>query len=216
MYAIKMNNDKTLVTTVQSTIYQGEKNADTLVFLVPKEYESTNISNCTMLLRYILPDNIGKSEELEMDPEPYKNYYQYRLKVNTSFTNVPGDIELWLCALDIHDNLVLKTGTAMIYVTPSKNIVDYFDDDSRDQLERMNAKIALLEKSKADNIIFNEEEDYLQLSAGDEPIGNRVSAEVISGSSGGSDEVIHFGDDEDDTIDGDDVGNIEDDDIIDF
>ena len=67
MYAIKMNDDKSLTTTIKSTIYQYEKNADTLVFLVPMSYEDINLANCTMLLRYIAPNGIGKSEELEMD-----------------------------------------------------------------------------------------------------------------------------------------------------
>ena len=39
MYAIKMEDDKSLTTTIHSTIYQGEKNADTLVFVVPMMYE---------------------------------------------------------------------------------------------------------------------------------------------------------------------------------
>lgn len=42
MYAIKMNEDKSLITTVQATIYQNEKNADTLVFLLPKYYEDVS------------------------------------------------------------------------------------------------------------------------------------------------------------------------------
>lgn len=56
MYVIKMNEDKSLETTVEATIYQNEKNADTLVFLLPRLYEEVNLANCIALLRYILPD----------------------------------------------------------------------------------------------------------------------------------------------------------------
>lgn len=70
MYAVKMNVDKSLQTTIKATIYQYDKNADTLVVLLPMTYEDKNISDCTVLLRYILPNEVGKSEELEMCPEP--------------------------------------------------------------------------------------------------------------------------------------------------
>lgn len=77
MYVIKMNDDKSLETTVEATIYQNEKNADTLVFLLPRLYEEVNLADCIVLLRYLLPDGTGKSEELEMSPVPYnQNYYR--------------------------------------------------------------------------------------------------------------------------------------------
>lgn len=190
MYAIKMNSDKSLTTTIKATIYQHEKNADTLVFLVPKTYEDIDLANCTMLIRYILPTGIGKSEELEMDPEPYKTYYQYRLKVTTMITSVPGKIELWLSAIDLQDNLIFKSGTAFIEVSPSKDITDYFSDEDMEQLDKLNAKVALLEQNKADNIIYDSEDNYLQLTANGTPIGNKIDMESVSADV--TDEVIDF------------------------
>ena len=55
-----MNEDKSLETTVEATIYQNEKNADTLVFLLPRLYEEVNLANCIALLRYILPDGTDR------------------------------------------------------------------------------------------------------------------------------------------------------------
>lgn len=180
MYAIKMNDDKSLSATIKATIYQHENNADTLLFLVPASYEDVNLANCTMLLRYILPDGSGKSEELEMDPEPYKTYYQYRLKATTMITSVSGKIELWLSAINLQDNLILKSGTIYIEVAPSKDIADYFADEDMEQLDRLSAKVALLEQNKADNIIYDSNGNYLQLTANGAPIGNQIDMESVS------------------------------------
>lgn len=180
MYAIKMNSDKSLVTTVKAAIYQYEKNADTLVFLLPMSYEDKNISDCTVLLRYILPNQIGRSEELEMCPEPYKNYYQYRLKVASALTDVPGKIELWLSVIDDRDDLVLKSDSIFVEVLPSKDITKYLSSDDRNQLDKLSAKITRLEQNKADNIIYNEDEKYLQLTANGTPIGDRVDTGAIA------------------------------------
>lgn len=190
MYAIKMNDDKSLSATIKATIYQYEKNADTLLFLVPTSYEDVNLANCTMLLRYILPDGSGKSEELEMDPEPYKTYYQYRIKATTMITSVSGKIELWLSAIDLRDNLILKSGTTYIEVTPSKDIVDYFSGEDMEQLDRLSAKVALLEQGKADNIVYDSDGNYLQLTANGAPIGNQIDMESVAKDV--ADEVIDF------------------------
>ncbi len=182
MYVIKMNSDKSLENTINATIYQYEKNADTLVFLVPKFYEENNLADCSMMLRYILPDGTGKSEELFMEPEPYKNYYRYHLDVNTKITSQPGKIELWLSAINFNDILVLKSGTAYIEVTPRKNIVDCFCDEDLEQLERLEAKVKELEDSKADDIILNTD-STIQLTANGQPIGQKISI-TTSGSIG--------------------------------
>lgn len=175
MYAIKMSEDKSLATTVQATIYQNEKNADTLVFLLPKFYEEENLADCTILLRYLLPDGIGKSEELEMSPIPYnKEYYRYNLKVNTRITAIPGVIELWLCAINLHDDVVLKTGTTTIEVTAVKEIMDYFAPEDLNQLDKLTAKVKHLEEHKADDLAVNEEGNTIQLTAKGTPIGQSV------------------------------------------
>lgn len=175
MYAIKMSEDKSLVTTVQATIYQNEKNADTLVFLLPKFYEEENLADCTILLRYLLPDGIGKSEELEMSPIPYnKEYYRYNLKVNTRITAIPGIIELWLCAINLHDDVVLKTGTTTIEVTAVKEIMDYLAPEDLNQLDKLTAKVKHLEAHKADDLAVNEEGNTIQLTSNGTPIGQSV------------------------------------------
>lgn len=188
MYVIKMNSDKTLQTTIHSNIYQGESNSDTLVFLVPKLYGNQNLAECDLLLRYILPSGYGKSEALEIDLEPYNaDYYRYNLKFETKLTEIAGDIELWLTAVSISDNIVFKTGSAYLTILPAKDIADYLDPESRDQLDKLSAKVSKLESEKADNIFYDEKEKFIQLSATGKPIGDKLDMTKV-----GEDDVIDF------------------------
>lgn len=176
MYSIKMNEDKSLETTIQSTIYQHERNADTLVFLLPKVYEEENLADCTILLRYIMPDGTGRSEELEINPEPHnKEYYLYRLKFNSELTAMVGTIELWLSIINMYDNLILKTGSAFIEITPAKDISDYLAPGDLNQLDKLAAQVEKLKLDKADGLSYNDETRQLQLTSNNATIGNAVT-----------------------------------------
>lgn len=67
--------------------------------------------------------------------------YRYDLKVGTKLTDVPGDIELWLSAISLNDNVVFKTNSVGLTVLPAKDIADYLDPKSRDQLDSLSAKV---------------------------------------------------------------------------
>ena len=189
MYVIKMNADKSLQTTIHANIYQGEKNADTLVFLIPKLYGNQNVADCDLLMRYILPSGYGRSEALELALEPYNSdYYRYDLKLDTKLTEFAGDIEIWLSAISLNDNVVFKTGSVELTVLPSKDIADYLDPKSRDQLDKLSEKVSKLEVEKADNIFYDEEDNYLQLSSNGSAIGNKIDMSKVKG----DDEIIDF------------------------
>ena len=81
-----MNEDKSLMITVPTTIYRGEKNSDLITFLIPGEYEGNNIADYKMTMRYILPSCLGRSEELVFQPEMYKSYLQYILAYLSVFS----------------------------------------------------------------------------------------------------------------------------------
>lgn len=188
MYVIKMNADKTLQTTIHANIYQGEKNADMLVFLIPKLYGNQNVADCDLLMRYILPSGYGRSEALELALEPYNsNYYRYDLKLDTKLTELAGDIEIWLSAISLNDNVVFKTGSVELTILPSKDITDYLNPKSRDQLDKLSEKVSKLESEKADNIFYDENGDYLQLSSNGSAIGNKVDMSKVKGDDGAID-----------------------------
>lgn len=200
MYVIKMESDKTLTTTIRSKIYQGENIADILTFLLPKTYENIDFADCTVYLRYILPNGVGQSEELSMYPLPYNDeYYQYRLPIESRFTNMRGQIELWLTAIDTAFITVLRTSPALVMILPAKDITDYLSDEDRNQLDKMLIQIEQLEKGKADSLIYDDDTRELQLTAEGAPIGDIVIV-PSDDYSGGSDDG-EWGDMEDDSGD---------------
>ena len=175
MYAIKMETDHSLTTTVHSTIYQGDKNADTLVFVVPRTVDEVNMADCTLLLRYILPNGAGHSEELAMYPIPHnRDYLQFRLGVASRFTEQPGNIELWLTAVDFNDDVVFRTGTAQVEIAQHIRIENYMPPESLDQLDKLSAKVTALEKGRVNNLKYDEENDTLQLVADGIPVGDCI------------------------------------------
>lgn len=187
MYAIKMEDTKELITTIRGTIYQNEKNADTLVFLLPRVYDETDMADCTVLMRYVLPSGSGRSEEIEMDPVPYSDeYYRYRLKLTTKFTSEFGTVMLWLTALSRDNLVVLESGEATVPVLQRKPIDDYLSDKDKTHLELLDQQVAELKKQKADNLTYDPENRKLQLKADGEKIGTEVTVPADDYNCGGS------------------------------
>lgn len=206
MYAIKMTNDKTLVTTVRGVIYQNEKKADTLVFLIPQKYDDKDMADCTMLMRYVTPSGSGRSEEIEMDAEPYNDdYYRYRLKVTSRMTAEYGIVKLWLTAVGLDNQVVLETGEASIQVRERKDIDDYLSEKDLSTLEKLDAKVTKMEMEKADDMVYDKETRKLQLTAKGVKIGTKatIPADDYAGGGTGSDGSSDW----DDMTDGDADGN---------
>lgn len=178
---IKMNDDKSLIVTVPTTIYRGECNADLITFLIPSIYEGKNMADCVMVMRYVFPSGVGRSESLVYQPEMYKNYLQFCTPVDTRFTEERGNIELWLTAFDYDDNVVLKSGEVTISIQQSKDIGAYLPPEELDQIDKLAAKVADLENRKADNLTFNSEDNTIQLTSNGTPIGRKI--EVCTDSS---------------------------------
>lgn len=181
---IKVNNDKSLVTTIPTTIFRGEKNADLITFLIPSEYEGKNMADCAMLMRYVTPNDAGRSEALAYQPEMYKDYLQYSTVVNTRLTEIEGDVTVWLTAMDSNDAVVWKTGEVLVHINASKDLADYLPDEDLDQLDRLEAQVQELQKSKADNIIFHAEDSTIQLLADGVAIGDRITVSATAEAGG--------------------------------
>ncbi len=185
MYALKMEDGKELITTVRGTIYQYERNADTLVFLLPQKYEETDMADCTVYMRYVLPSGSGYSETIEMDPVPYsEEYYRYRLKAASRFTKEFGMITLWLTALKHDSEVLLETGDAVVPVLERKNIDEFLSDDDKSKIDLMDEKIAQLQRDKADGLSYDKETRKLQLTAAGIAIGEDVTVPSDDYSSG--------------------------------
>lgn len=175
---IKMNDDKSLVITIPTTIYRGETRADIITFLVPSSYGPVNVADGEMILRYIGPDGIGRSEPLAYLPEKYKDYLQFSTVINTKLTSNEGEIILWLAVVDGDKQVVLKSGEAIVEIQPSQDITMYLPDEDIDQLDSLVIRMDRLENTKADNIMFDRQTSTIQLLSNGVPVGDRIMISV--------------------------------------
>ena len=174
MYVIKMENGRSLTTTICSTIYQGDRKLDTLVFVVPRTVEDVNIADCDVVLQYVMPNGEGRIEELEMYPIPYnQDYYQFKLSVSGRFTEQAGNIVLWLLVIDRHQGVLFRTGTAEVKISEHLDI-DIEDSFPTGRLDDLEQKIMELERESVNNLRYDEENDTLQLVAGEKAIGDEI------------------------------------------
>lgn len=121
MYTILMNKDKSLVTTEIATLYQNENLVDKIQFLFPKMYEDLNLSECTIILKCVLPGNVAYEEELKTDEELYKGKVRCMLPVDSNLSSFAGDIGLrvYFVRTEINENKRnLYTGETQINILP--------------------------------------------------------------------------------------------------
>ena len=79
---ILIKKDKTLKKTKYRVIYEKENRADTIQFLIDKDFFEY-IEDCNIMLQVLLPypdeehgtDVTGKMRYMEIEPELYKVYY---------------------------------------------------------------------------------------------------------------------------------------------
>lgn len=117
MYIIKMNENKCLYPTKKTSLIQGEKNADTLLFLLPSHYEDKIFLNCKAIMNYCLPSNMDyvnkKIIEIKKDSS---NRCICETKIPCDIMNENNNIILWLEIVDINNNFLLKTKTTTLHI----------------------------------------------------------------------------------------------------
>lgn len=197
MYTIMMLNDKSLVVTSKTTLYQREKLADKIQFLFPQNYGDLNLSEFTATLKYVDQGNEVHTETLKPDEKPYKNMLRFVLPINTELNRFAGDVimRITLSKTDIDENeYILYTGETTISISP---ISDYFQYVPNESIEILNQKIIELDEriktqeelgnkldsSKADDLSY--ENNKLSLLAKGKKVGNEVEIDQL--------EVVEFG-----------------------
>lgn len=209
MYTIIMNSDKSLTTSIRTTLYQREKLVDKIQFLFPQKYEDIEIKNCTILLKYIDQGNVAHAERLVIDDELYKERVRCVVNIDTNLTRFAGNINIHLDFLKLNSDKgiyesVLSSGETIITISPLNDYFAYCADESLDIINKtvleLDAKTKALEAiaetlsdKKADNITY--EDDKLQLSANGQKIGDAIT--IKSSEGGGVDEegipIVDFG-----------------------
>ena len=193
MYTILVNDDNTLTTSVRERIMQRSKLVDSLHFLVEPTYKELNIADFTVTLEYVLPiSKKYKVETLIKSDELYKERLEYKLPFDTNLTREYGDIEIQLTftKVDLDEEgkdiqYVRKTSTTSITIVPISAWSDVIPDEALTDLDqkilKTDAQIKELRGmqenilvEKADNLVLDNENKELYLTAEGNQIGDKV------------------------------------------
>lgn len=193
-YTIIVCDDNTLYGSRKRKIMQREKLFNKLQILVPPCYNGYDMSKCIVTMRYLLPvSKEFKTETLTLSGEGYEEYLKYVLPIDTCLTKEWGDIELNLTfiMLDVDNNgnvvqRVRKTGNHILTITKTSDWDSIIPDSALQSLDqrimvqsaqiKALADIAIaLDNNMVDNLVYNEKEESLQLSARGIGVGDKVS-----------------------------------------
>ena len=178
-----------LVVTQREPIYRGDNLSKKIIYLVPLTLGEIDPLTAYFYLSYIRADGIADVVVLERMEDKYnESYYQYTFPefVSRKLTKFPGEICTWMQIYsgDPSDPIVAKSGECVLQVQESKNIDEYLCDHQVTAIYQLNKDIENVSsavEAKADNIIFNADDNTIQLSANGEPIGDRIAISTYTG-----------------------------------
>lgn len=188
MYTIIMDKYKQLIKTVETKLYQKEKLTEKLQFLFPVTYNDINLSDFTIILKFVDQQGIPHAEILSPDDDLYKGKIRCTMPINSDLTEFSGEISIRITFEKIDMNsqtqYVLHTGETTISISPLKDYYSFVPDKSLEFVDQLvgnlEAKIEATEKiadiydkSKADNISYNN--NNLQLTSNGKKIGNSIT-----------------------------------------
>lgn len=193
MYTFVLNESNELVTTVYERLMQRSKLVDSLRFLVEPVYKGLDMSEFTVVLEYLLPvSREYQIEYLERAAENYKDWFDYRLPLDTKLTREAGDIEIQLTFTKVSlqpdgksVQLVRKISPATVTILPISAWSDIIADNAltaldqrliqtQAMIEAANEVMSYIDATKADNLILDKNNDTLQLSSNGIGIGDII------------------------------------------
>lgn len=213
MYTILVNESNELVTSVKERIMQRSKLVDDLHFLAEPTYKGIDMSDFTVMMEYIMPiSREYQTEILVRSSELYKGKLEYKLPFDTCLTKEPGKIEVQLTfsktSLDADGNAkqqVRKTSPTTITIVPISAWSDIIADSALTALDQRLIQVdamlnaanefnQYLYETKADNIYYDEDGRFIQLTANGQPIGDSVAMVGGVGISVVNVEIVENGD----------------------
>lgn len=193
-YTIIVCDDNSLYGSQKRKIMQREKLFNKLWILVPPCYNGYDMSVCTVTMRYMLPiSKEFRTETLVLSEERYEEYLKYVLPVDTLLTKEWGDIELNLTftMLDVDEygnvvQRVRKTESHALTITQLPDWDSVIPDSALSALDqrilKQDAQIKALENlanafevNNVDNLVYDDINSTLQLSANGVGVGDKVS-----------------------------------------
>lgn len=194
MYTILVTSNNELVTSVKERIMQRSKLVDNLHFLVEPVYKGYSMADFTVTLEYILPvSREYKTETLVLSESLYKDRLEYKLPFDTNLTKEAGKVEMQLTFtfVDLDENgnsiqRVRKTSATVIEIVPITAWSDIIPDSALSALDQrlikldaqmrgLNEYVDVVNSGGVDNIVYNEEDETLQLTSRGVGVGDKVS-----------------------------------------
>lgn len=193
MYTLLINNDNTVTASISHPIMQRSKLVDDLYFLVPKEYNSWDMSEFDLIMGYRTPiSHSFNYKKLVLTDENYKErYLRYTLTLDTDLTAENGDVEINLEFIGVFmqtdGTVIQRTRTIMPYKLTVVPIASWFTapDDALDTLTQMiianqqNIKAAsdlvgIINQSKADDIVLDKTNKEIYLTVHGNKLGTSI------------------------------------------
>jgi len=194
MYTLLINENNEVVTTIKERIMQRSKLVDDLHFLMNPTYKGIDMSGFTVMMEYVLPvSKEYRTEYLVKSDELYKNQIEYKLPFDTWLTREAGQIEIQLTFIKVSldadgksKQQVRKAGPAYITIIPIAAWSEIIADNALTALDQRliqvdaminaaNEMSQYVYDNKADNILYDKEGKYIQLTANGQPIGDRIA-----------------------------------------
>lgn len=196
MYVILVNDDDTLYGSKKERIMQRQKLVNDLVFIVNPIYRNVHdMTNATVMLEYVLPvSREYKTVLLTLSEERYNDcFLQYKLPFDLDLTSQAGSLELQLTFAYVEMDeygrgiqRVRKTSATTIDIIPITAWSDIIPDSALSSLDQrlikldasmraMNDYLDVIDNKQVDNIVYDDKEETLQLSANGIGVGNKVS-----------------------------------------
>lgn len=199
-YTFLLENDNCLVATRREVIMQRSKLVDEINFLVAPEYKTAenDMSLFSVMMEYILPvSREYHTLELVQDAEGYEEYLKYTVPLDTNFSSEAGDIELQLTFVYVGLNAdgkgiqkVRKTKVGKLHITPVAAWSDIIPDSAlsaldqriimtQAQIQELGYYASVLNENQVDNLKFDDEEETIQLMAGDKGVGDKIKVREV-------------------------------------
>lgn len=193
--SLLMKDDKSLIITESTKLYQREKLVDKIKIYIPISYGEFDLTQFTAVLQYVTQDNTVRTASLIKEQDLYQDAYMvFDIPINTDITTYAGDVELQVTLTwnDVSNDhiYVLNTGTQTITVLSLKDYFAFVPDASlsainntiaqlQSQIEELEAIAATYEDTKADNIVLDDVNHKMFLTANGVAIGDEIDTTLI-------------------------------------
>ena len=172
MNTVYINRKKQFSKTEWRQIFQGENKCDSIQFLIERGFfDSIQTEDIQCMAQIFLPNTKNcKFYSMKIEDILYDNKYRMVFPINNELTKRPGTIEITFTFFNPDIEQRIKTDLFKFQVFPSANGYDMLDDEQTDDfdlLENLRKRVEALENGKADRIVYNPDENTVQLYSGD-------------------------------------------------